>query len=154
VTDRRTMDEKQQESWFASGETKVYRLNLAYRLYHFAVGGAALIGAALCYHFLALSVVLVLFGAFMISRPLLAKVIVDQYSVTLKSMFSENSLRRASITAIERKHTGKGNLLILWGNLDEKENLTIADVFAFDDAWDDWLRTFRDLSDDKPLSLF
>jgi hypothetical protein len=148
------MSEKQQDRSFALQETKVYRFNLAYRLYHFAVGAVALVGAALCYHFVVLSVVLALFGAFMLSRLLLTKVIVDQYSVVLKGMFSEGSLQRSSITAIERKHTGKSNFLILWGNLDAKENLTIADVFAFDKAWDDWLSTFRDLSDDKPLSLF
>jgi len=106
------------------------------------------------YHFLVLSVVLALFGAFMVSRLIFTKVIVNQYSVVLKGMFSEGSLQRSSITAIERKHTGRSNFLILWGNLDEKENLTIADVFAFDKAWDDWLSTFRDLSHDKPLSLF
>jgi hypothetical protein len=148
------MDTIQNGSSFASTEIKIYRLNFAYRLYHFAVGAAALVGAVLCYHFLVLSLVLTLFGAFMIFRPLLAKVTVDQYSVTLKGMFSENSLQRSSITAIERKHTGKANLLILWASLDEKENLTIADIFAFDEAWDNWLSGFRDLSDDKPLSLF
>lgn len=148
------MNKIQRESSFASGETKVYRLNLVYRVYHFAVGAASLIGAALCFHFLILSVLLALFGAFMISRPLLARVTVDQFSVTLKGVFSESSLLRSSITAVERKHTGKSNLLILWGNLDEKQNLAIADIFAFDEAWEDWLSTFRDLSEDKPLSLF
>jgi hypothetical protein len=148
------MSEKQQERSFALQETKVYRFNLAYRLYHCATGAAALVCAAWWYHFLVLSVVLALFGAFMVSRLIFTKVIVNQYSVVLKGMFSEGSLQRSSITAIERKHTGRSNFLILWGNLDEKENLTIADVFAFDKAWDDWLSTFRDLSHDKPLSLF
>ena len=27
-------------------------------------------------------------------------------------------------------------------------------MFGFDDGWDSWLGTFRDLSDGKPLSLF
>lgn len=142
------------ESSFASGETKVYRLNLAYRLYHFAVGTAALVGAAMVYHFLILSVVLALFGVFMISRPLVMEVSVDQYSVRFKSVFSENSLQRSSITAVETKHTGKGDILILWGNIDEKESLAIPDLFAFDDDWHNWLSTYRDLSDDKPISLF
>ena len=80
---------------------------------------------------------------------------VDQYSVTLKGMFSERSLPRSAITAIETRHTGKGALLILWGNFEEKEELTIpANLFAFDEAWHDWLSTYRDLSNDKPLSLF
>jgi hypothetical protein len=142
------------ESSFASGETKVYRLNLAYRLYHFAVGTAALVGAVMVYHFLILLVVLALFGVFMISRPLVMAVTVDQYSVTFKSTFSENSLQRSSITAVETKHTGKGNILILWGDIDEKESLAIPDLFAFDDDWDNWLSTYRDLSDDKPINLF
>ncbi len=111
------------ESALASGETKVYRLNLAYRLYHFAVGTAALVGAVMVLHFLVLSVVLALFGVFMISRPLVMAVTVDQYSVTFKSTFSENSLQRSSITAVETKHTGKGNILILWGDIDKKESL-------------------------------
>jgi hypothetical protein len=37
---------------------------------------------------------------------------------------------------------------------DEKECLVIPDIFGFDDDWDDWLSTYRDLSDDKPISLF
>ena len=105
------------------------------------------------YHFLILSVVLALFGVFMISRPLVMAVTVDQYSVRFKSVFSENSLQRSSITAVETKHTGKGDILILWGNIDEKESLAIPDLFAFDDDWDNWLSTYRDLSDDKPISL-
>jgi hypothetical protein len=142
------------ESSFASGETKVYRLNLVYRLYHFAVGAAALVGAVMVYDFLILSVVLALFGVFMISRPLVMAVIVDQYSVRFKNVFSENSLQRSSITAVETKHTGKGKILILWGNIDEKESLAIPGLFAFDDDWDNWISTYRDLSDDKPISLF
>lgn len=142
------------ESSFASGETRVYRLNLAYRLYHFAVGAAAFVGAIVVYRFLILSVALGLFAVFMISRALVMAVTVDPLSVTFKGLFSENSVQRASITAVERKHTGKANYVILWGNLDEKERLSIPDLFAFDEAWDDWLSTYRDLSDDKPLSLF
>ncbi len=146
--------ESMNESSFASGGTKVYRLNLAYRLYHFAVGAAALVGAVMVYHFLILSVVLALFGVFMIYRPLVMAVTVDQFSVNFKSVFSENSLQRSSITAVETQHTGKGNILILWGNIDEKESLAIPNLFAFDDDWDSWLSTYRDLSDDKPVSLF
>lgn len=142
------------ESSFASGETRIYRLNLAYRLYHFAVGAAAFAGAIVVYRFLILSVALGLFAVFMISRALVMAVTVDPLSVTFKGLFSENSLQRASITAVEREHTGKANYVILWGNLDEKEHLSIPDLFAFDEAWDDWLSTYRDLSDDKPLSLF
>jgi hypothetical protein len=139
---------------FASSEAEVYRFNLLYRLYHFAVGAAALVGAVLSYHFLILSIGLGLFSVFMISRPLVMAVSVDHDSVTCKGMFSENSIQRSSITAVEFQSTGKGRYLILWGNVDERENLTIPDLFAFDEAWDDWLRSYRDLSDDKPLSLF
>jgi hypothetical protein len=146
--------ESMSESSLASGGTKVYRLNLVYRLYHFAFGAAALVGAVLVYDFLVLSVVLALFGVFMISRPLVMAVTVDQYSVRFKSLFSERSLRRSSITAVETKHTGKGNILILWGNIDEKESLAIPDLFAFDNDWKNWLSTFKDLSDNKPISLF
>jgi hypothetical protein len=37
----------------------------------------------------------------------------------------------------QTKHTGKGEILILWGNIDEKESLAIPDLFAFDliDRW-------------------
>ena len=66
--------ERMSESALASGETKVYRLNLAYRLYHFAIGTAALVGAVIVFHFLILSVILALFGVFMISRPLVMAV--------------------------------------------------------------------------------
>jgi hypothetical protein len=142
------------KSSFASGETKVYRLNLAYRLYHFAAGVAALVGAVMVHDFLVLAVVLALFGIFMISRPLVMAVTVDQYSVTFKSVFSENSIQRSSITAVETKVTGKGNILVLWGAIDEKENLAIPDLFAFDDDWGNWWSTYRDLSDSKPISLF
>jgi hypothetical protein len=142
------------ESLFASEETKIYRMNWAYRLYHFATGAAALVGAIIAYHVLLLSVVLVLFSMFMIYRALVAAVTVDQSSVTLKGLFSQNSMQRSSITAIERQHTGRANYLVLWGNIEKKEGLWISDIFAFDDAWDDWLSAYRDLSDDKPLSLF
>lgn len=82
------------------------------------------------------------------------KVTVDAHAVTFKGMFSESSLRRTSVTAFERIHTGKGNLLMLRGE-DGSDSLTIpADMFAFDEAWEDWLNTHRDLSDDKPISLF
>jgi hypothetical protein len=39
-------------------------------------------------------------------------------------------------------------------NIDEGENLVIPDIFGFDDAWNDWWGTYRDLSDDKPIGLF
>jgi hypothetical protein len=142
-------------SSFASSERKVYRFNWFYQWYHFIMG-AVFIGAAVAFHhFLILSIGAALFSGFMISRPLVTVVIVDQYSVTLKGMFSEHSLQRSSITAVETVSTGKGPLLILRGNIDEKESLTIGvNLFAFDQAWDDWLSTYRDLSDNKPLSLF
>lgn len=139
---------------FASGETKVYRFNWVYRLYHFGVGATALLGALLVYHFLILSVVLALFAVFMICRPLIMAVTLDQFSVSVKRLFSEKSLQRSSITAIETRSTGKGSYLILWGDIDKKESLTIPNLFAFDEAWDDWLSTYRDRSDNKPISLF
>ena len=142
------------ETSFASLETKVYRFNSVYRVYHFAVGIAALVGAAFCYHFLALSAVFVLFAVFMIARPLLLKVTLDKHSVTFKGTFRESSLQCSSITSFERIHTGKANYLMLHGT-NESEYLTIpVDMFRFDDAWHEWLCTYRDLSDDKPMSLF
>jgi hypothetical protein len=147
------------KSSFALSEKKVYRFNSLYRWYHFVTGAVflvvAVVVAVLIPHLWIFSIPLALFSVFMIARPLTSAVIVDQYSVKLKSMFSENSLPRSSITAIERVHTGKGTLLTLWGNLEEKEGLSIGvNLFAFDEAWDNWLSTFRDLSSDKPLSLF
>ena len=142
------------ESSFAAQGTKVYRLSRVYRLYHFGVGAAALVGAVKSDDFLVLALALALFGVFMIARPLLMKVTVDQSSVTFHGTFSENSLQRSSITAVETKHTGRTPGLILWGNIDEKECLAIPDIFGFDDDWDDWWSSYRDLSDDKPLSLF
>lgn len=141
------------ESSFASLQTKVYRLNLPYRVYHFVVGIAALVGAVLSYHFLILSAVLILFSVFMIARPLVLKVTVDQSSVTVKGMFKESSLQRSAITAFERIHTGKDNYVMLRGT-DGSESLMIPNMFAFDEGWEEWLSTYRDLSDDKPLSLF
>ena len=38
--------------------------------------------------------------------------------------------------------------------INEKENPAIPNLFAFDDDWDRWLSTYRDLNDDKPISLF
>jgi hypothetical protein len=142
------------ESSFATQEPKVYRLSRVYQLYHFGVGAAALVCAVIWRDFLALSVVLVLFSGFMIARPFLLKVMVDQSSVTFKGMSSEGSLKRSSITAVETQRTGRTPNLILWGNLDEKESLVIPDIFGFDDDWKDWWGTYRDLSDDKPMSLF
>jgi hypothetical protein len=145
--------ETMNESSFASSKT-IYRLSWFYRLYHFAVGVAALVGTVIVHEFLIMSVGLALFSVFMISRPLIMAVTVDQFSVTFRGTFSAHSLQRSSITAVENKHTGKGNLLILWGNIDEKESLVIPDLFNFDDAWDKWWKTHRDLSDGKPLRLF
>jgi hypothetical protein len=124
-----------------------------YRLYHFAVGVAALVGAIMSHDFLIMSVGLGLFSVFMIARPLVMKVTVDQYSVTVQWIFKENSLQRSSITAFERIHTGKDNYLMLRGN-DENDLLMVPDMFSFDEAWEDWLSADRDLSDDKPISLF
>jgi hypothetical protein len=143
------------KSSFALLGKNVYRFNSLYRWYHFVVGAVFLVAAVLLRDLWILSVLVALFSVFMVARPLTTAVIVDQYSVTLKRMFSENSLPRSSITAIERVHTGKGTLLTLWGKMEEKEKLSIAvNLFAFDEAWDDWLSTYRDLSSDKPLSLF
>lgn len=142
------------QSSFASQELKVYRFNWAYKIYHFGVGTVAFVGAILCHDFLLLAIVLVLFSIFMISRPLVMEVTVDQYSVTFKRTFSEDSIQRSSITAVETKHTGREDIFILWGSIDEKESLEIPNLFGFDDDWNDWWNTFRDLSDDKPLSLF
>jgi|SRR5271156_6486694 len=143
------------KSSFALSEKNVYRFNSLYRWYHFVVGAVFLVAAVLLRDVWIVSIPIALFSVFMVARPLTTAVTVDQHSVTLKRMFSENSLPRASITAIERVHTGKETLLTLWGNMEEKEKLSIAvNLFAFDEAWDDWLSTYRDLSSDKPLSLF
>jgi len=140
-------------SSFASSDKKAYRFNGLYRWYHFIVGGAALVGSIfLLRELLILSIPVALFSAFMIARPLTSAVIVDQYSVTLKQMFSVRSVQRSSITTIKKVNTGRGVLLTLRGS---SEELAIpVNLFAFDQAWDDWLRTYRDLSSDKPLSLF
>jgi hypothetical protein len=142
------------KSSFASEETKVYRLTSLYRVYHFVVGIAAFGGAVWCFHFPILAAGLALFSVFMIARPLVMKVTVDQQSVTVKGMFSESSMQRSSITAFERIHTGKGSCLMLRGT-DESKSLMIPDMlFGFDEDWEDWLNTYRDLSGDKPISLF
>ncbi|MBA0085685.1 MAG: hypothetical protein HRJ53_11875 [Acidobacteria bacterium Pan2503] len=52
------MNEKENQSSFPYGEIKVYRLNRLYRVYHFVVGAAALVGAVLVHQFLILSMVL------------------------------------------------------------------------------------------------
>lgn len=142
------------EASFACLEAKTYRFNLLYRVYHFAVGATALVGVVLCYKFWALSMVLALFAIFMIVRPLVMKVTVDAHAVTFKAMFSESSLQRSSVTAFERIHPGKRNLLMLRGE-GRSDSLTMpADLLGFDEAWEDWLNTHTDLSDDKPISLF
>ena len=94
------------DSSFASSETKVYRFNLAYRWYHFAAGTGAVVGAVLCRDFFLLAIVLALFGVFIFARPLVMAVTVDRLSVTFKGMFSENSIERSSITAVETKFPG------------------------------------------------
>ena len=139
---------------FTSIEPKVYRLTWVYRLYHFAVAAAALAAAIKVRDFLSFAIVLALFSVFMISRALVMAVTVDQFSVAFKTLFSETALQRSSVTAVETRHSGKGSLLILWGNIDEKEQLVIPCLFAFDEDWDRWISTLRDLSDDKPLTLF
>jgi hypothetical protein len=148
---------------FASSEIKVYRFNRLYRWYHFIVGVIFLVIAVLAAvqavqtdsGFMIFSIPMALLSAFMIARPLATAVIVDQQSVTLKTMFSKSSLPRSSITAIERVATGRGTLLLLRGNVEKEEELSIPIIlFCFDEDWDDWLNTYRDLSGDKPLSLF
>jgi hypothetical protein len=142
-------------SSFASSEKKVYRFNSLYRWYHFIVGAVFLVTAIVKNTPLIFLIPILLVSAFMIARPLTSAVIVDQYSVTLKTMFSERSLQRSSITSIERTNIGKGTSLILRGNAEAKEKLAIPiDWYAFDEAWDDWLSTYPDLSSDKPLRLF
>jgi hypothetical protein len=105
------MNEKENESSFAFGEVEVYRLTRLYRVYHFVVGAVGLVGAVLAHRFFILSILLVLFSAFMISRPLVMAVIVDQLSVTYKELFSEKSIRRSSITAVETKSNGRSHSL-------------------------------------------
>jgi len=151
------------DSSFTSSEKKVYRFNPLYRWYHFGTGAVFFVVAVLMYvemdrnyaALLIFSMPIALVSVFMIARPLTSAVILDQYSVTNKGVFSENSLPRSSITAIERLHTGKGTLLMLRGNVQDKEELSIpVFLFAFDETWDDWLGGYRDLSSDQPLSLF
>lgn len=135
---------------------KVYKFNSLYRWYHFVFGAVFFVAgvAVLTRGLWILSIPIALLSIFMVARPLTTAVTVDPYSVTLKSMFSEHALPRSSITAIKRVHAGKGTQLVLLGNHD-RENLAIPlSLFAFDQDWDEWLSTCRDLSSDKPLSLF
>lgn len=138
---------------FASAETKVYRLHPIYQVYHYGVGVAALFTAVKVSDFLVLSVIAALFGAYGFARPLVTKVTVDQGYVTFQGMFSKNSLARSSIAAVETKHTGKGSLLVFWGDTGKEERLTIPAIFRFDDEWDQWWSSYRNLSDDKPLNI-
>ncbi len=137
----------------ASWEQKVYRFNGIYRWYHFLTGAVFLGLAVYAYKLLPLSIVLALFSGFMILRPFVTTVILDRNSVTLKTMFSVHSLQRSSITSIETVHTGKGPLLRLRA-VDGSEMAIGVNLFAFDEPWDEWLSTYTDLSDDKPLGLF
>jgi hypothetical protein len=147
------VNEKQDESSFPSGGIKVYRFNRLYRVYHFVVGAVALVGAVLVYPIFIFSILLILFSVFMISRPLVMTVTVDQSSVTYKGLFSEKSMRRSSITAVEARG-GRARCVILWADIDQKEALVIPDLFAWDEGWDHWWSNYRDLSDNKPISLF
>jgi hypothetical protein len=137
----------------ASREQNVYRFNGIYRWYHFLTGAVFLGLAVAVYKLLPLSIVLALFSGFMILRSLVTRVILDRHSVTLKTMFSEHSLQRSSIASIETVHTGKGPLLRLRA-IDGSEMAIGVNLFAFDEAWDEWLSTYTDLGDDKPLGLF
>jgi hypothetical protein len=140
------------ESAIGHAEPKVYRYNRTWQLYHFGIGTLALILAAVLYRAWLLSAVVALFAVFMIARPLIARVILDIDEIIVKGMFGENSLQRSCITSYERVHTGKANYVVLRGG-GEDEVLEIPDMFRFDGAWDDWLKTLRDVSDDKPLSI-
>jgi hypothetical protein len=135
---------------FASSEKKVYRFNLFYRWYHFITGGVFLCVAVATHDFRVLSIGAALFSVFMIYRPLATAVAIDPLSVTLKTMFSARPVPRSSIAAIETV-TGKGSWVIFRAT-DGKELLRIrVDMFSFDQAWDEWLSTYRNLND---LSLF
>ncbi len=142
------------ESSFAPAETRVYRFNRVYRLYHLAAGAAFFVVALTLYRLPPVAFVLALFALFMIARPFVSAVTVDPFSVTYRGTFSAKSIQRSAITAVETKSTGRGSVLILWGNYEKKERLAIPAIFGFDDAWNDWLSSYRDLSGDKPLSLF
>ena len=148
--DQRELDKERDRNSFASLEPKVYRMTLCYRYYHIGIGLAALGGTIKVYDFWILSAVLALFALFTISRPFLCAVIVDQFSVTLKTTFSKYSIQRSSITAFEYE-IGRTHFVVLWGNRDKNEYLRIADIFSFDAAWDHWLSTYRDRNS---LSLF
>jgi hypothetical protein len=131
-------------------EKKVYRFNLFYRWYHFITGGVFLCGAVAAHDLWVLSIGAALFSAFMIYRPLVTALAIDPLSVTLKTMFSERSVPRSSIAAIETV-TGKGSWVIFRA-IDGKELLRIrVDLFSFDLEWDEWLTTYKNLND---LSLF
>ena len=80
-------------------------------MYHVAVGAAALVGTVMVCQSLVLSVVLSPFGAFIISRPLNMAITIEIYPVRFEGVFSENSLQRSSITAVEIEYTGKGTIL-------------------------------------------
>jgi hypothetical protein len=127
-------------------------MTLWYRYYHIGIGVAALAGAIKVYDFWILSAVLALLALFTISRPFLCAVIVDQFSVTLKSTFSKGSIQRPSITAFEHE-PGRTPFVILWGDINKGKNeqFWIPDIFSFDAAWDHWLSTYRDRNS---LSLF
>ena len=139
------------DSSFPTQGTKIYRLSSVYRVYHFTVGIAALVVAIWCYRLPIAPLVLALFGIFMIARPLALKVTVDQDSVTLNGVFRQRSIQRSSIEEFERVHAGRDNYLLLRGSAGE--SLMIPDLFAFDEAWDDWLSTYKDVSDNKLISL-
>lgn len=141
------------ETSFPMEGTKVYRLSTVYRVYHFTVGSAALLGAVWGYRLPIASFMLALFGISMIARPLALKVIVDHDIVTVKGIFRQRSIRRSSIDEFERVHAGRDNYLLLRAST-TGESLMVPDLFAFDDDWDDWLRNYRDVSEDKPISLF
>jgi hypothetical protein len=137
----------------ASWEKKVYRFNGIYRWYHFITGAVFLGFAGAVHEFWVLSIVIALFAGFMILRPIATSLTLDQNSITLKTTFSEHSLERSSIASIERVNTGKGGLLRLRAIDGSEMNIGVG-LFAFDEAWNEWLSTYTDLSDDKPLTLF
>lgn len=136
-------------SSFVSSGKKVYRFNVLCRWYHFIFGAVVLVTAVVKNTPLIFLIPILLLSAFIIARPFTSAAIVDPYSVTVKTIFSERLLQRSSIIATDEV---TGSLLKLKS---DPGDLTISDsAFAFDEAWDDWLSTYMDLSSDKPLSLF
>lgn len=92
-----------------------------------------------------------LVAAYFVISPAYSVVIFDQESVIVRGVFFTQSIRRSSVSSylVDPGSRNEASAIRLISNSPGESNLDVPKLYAFDDAWQKWISSLSDLTQQR-----